>query len=263
MISTPDVIRTKIMASQRVALFLDYDGTLAEFAPNPDVVLPDPELITLIEGLRDDDHFRIAIISGRKLDNVRKLLPVAEITIAGTYGIEILNPDGRVEWRADYHSIRPKIEQIRSQWQKLMAGSEEFYLEDKGWALAIHARLAGERSAEILLGEANEIAESALENASNFYIYRGERFFEVRPTEASKKSTVAFLMDHINIDETIPLYLGDDKNDEEAFSIVQAAQGIAIRIGGNAPTTRADWILPSPREAREWLSGLPSFFSNP
>ena len=74
--NTPNWVTRRISESIGLWIFLDYDGTLAEFAPPPQHVLPDPEIIRLIESLTNLANVSVAVISGRRLDHVQKLVPV-------------------------------------------------------------------------------------------------------------------------------------------------------------------------------------------
>ena len=77
------------LKGKHVDLYLDYDGTLAPFAPTPDDVLPDESVIGLISQLADSPNVRVSIVSGRRLGHIRKLLPINGILLAGTYGVEL------------------------------------------------------------------------------------------------------------------------------------------------------------------------------
>jgi trehalose-phosphatase len=88
-------------------LFLDYDGTLAEFTRTPDVISPDPRVIELVRRLASSSRIRLAIVSGRRLGDIHALLPVTGIYLAGTYGIEIQTPEGEKIQRVDYALTRP------------------------------------------------------------------------------------------------------------------------------------------------------------
>ncbi|HSR29324.1 MAG TPA: trehalose-phosphatase, partial [Anaerolineae bacterium] len=88
---TPSVaerVQERLAQAERLWLFLDYDGTLANFASTPEHVNPDPELVDLLARLVNQPRFRLAVVSGRRLGHVQKLVPVPGILLAGTYGIE-------------------------------------------------------------------------------------------------------------------------------------------------------------------------------
>jgi trehalose 6-phosphate phosphatase len=252
---TPSQIAEQVVRADRLWLFLDYDGTLAEFAPTPDQVAPQPEVIDLLHRLSHLEQVQLAVISGRPLAHVQRLAPAFLLVLAGTYGIELQMPDGTIVHRAKYSAVRPALEQLKERWQTLVAGQPGFFLEDKGWALALHARFAEEAMADQVLAAARS---AALENITSdrFRLLNGQRFFEVAPALAHKGCTVEYLLDRLAWPGALPLYLGDDDKDEEAFEVIQAHRGLAIMIAAEPRATHAQARLPSPQAARYWLAQL-------
>src|SRR5512135_257714 len=94
----------------RLWLFLDYDGTLAEFPSLPGMIKVQPEVVRLVKKLASQPRIRIAVISGRRLQDLRVLLPVQGLFLAGIYGLEILTPAGELIHRGDFRLIRPLLE---------------------------------------------------------------------------------------------------------------------------------------------------------
>jgi trehalose-phosphatase len=255
---TPDPVQERLAQVRRIRLFLDYDGTLADFAPTPDHVRPDPELVALIDQLARHPRFRVAVVSGRRLAHVRTLVPVPNVLLAGTYGVEILTPEGALIDRLDHHSVRPTLDTIKPRWADLIAGRVGYYLEDKGWALALHARFADEVESGRVLAGARRLAEAAMRQAvpGLFRLLGGHKFLEIGPKLAHKGLTVAWLLDQFPWHGALPLYLGDDDKDEEAFGVIKAHGGVAVVVAAEPRETEADLRLESPRAAREWLEGL-------
>jgi trehalose 6-phosphate phosphatase len=249
-------VRSRIETAERLQLFLDYDGTLADFAPTPAHVEPDPVVIALLARMVEGPRIRVAVISGRRLGHVLELLPVPGLLLAGTYGVELRLPDGERVNRVAHDEIRPVLEKVKPRWERLIADRHGFFLEDKGWALAIHARYAPTGEAERVLdtarGMVGEWASSEL-----FRLLGGHRFLEIGPALAHKGRTVAYLLQGFGWQGALPLYIGDDDKDEEAFGVIQAHGGIAIRVCGGPCETVADGRLQSPDEVRRWLTGLP------
>jgi trehalose 6-phosphate phosphatase len=243
----------------RLWLFLDYDGTLADFAPTPEHVLPDLELVDLLTRLADHPRFRVTVVSGRKLAHVQELVPVAGIMLAGTYGVELQTPDGQRLDRLDYQDIRPALDGLKPQWAGLMAGRDGFYLEDKGWTLALHARFVVEDEAERVLEAARTLAADAIRSNAGelFRLLGGHKFLEIGPTLAHKGRTVEYLLERDPWPGALPLYLGDDDKDEEAFGVVKERGGFAILVAARPRETQADHRLASPQAARHWLETLP------
>ena len=149
-------------SARRLDLFLDYDGTLADFAPTPENPAPDERVVRLLSALVAAPHIRVAVISGRRLDHLEVLLPVPGLLLAGTYGMELRDEDGRLTTRAPFEQVRPRLEALKPAWARLLDGRAGFFLEDKGWSLALHARFADDAEAEAVLREARALAEPAV-----------------------------------------------------------------------------------------------------
>ena len=246
---------TLINQAERLRLFLDYDGTLADFAPSPDHVLPDEEVIGILHGLKANPAIRVAVVSGRRLSHVRKLVPIESILLAGTYGIEQLTPQGKVFNRLDYEHIRPQLEALKPQWMAQIGNESGFYLEDKGWSLAIHARFADQQKAEKVLQRAREVAQRWIDE-DQFRILGGDKFLEVAPKIANKGETIAYLLEYYPWEGALPIYIGDDDKDEEAFAEINARGGISILVAREARPTQAGCRLDSPQDVRRWLRSI-------
>lgn len=80
--------------SHKLALLLDYDGTLAPIAPHPDLATLPPETKNVLQRLSNIPDVYIAVISGRGVENVKDMVGIEGITYAGNHGLEILHPDG-------------------------------------------------------------------------------------------------------------------------------------------------------------------------
>ncbi len=244
-----------IQQAALVRLFLDYDGTLADFAPNPDVILPDAQVIDLLERLARSPKFLPAVISGRRLAHIRALLPVRGLLLAGSYGLEMQLPDGARPLSVETITIRPALERILPAWQALLTGRQGFYLEDKGLALALHARFAGQAEADQVLAAARAEIER-LRPGPNYRLIEGERFLEIAPASASKARAVDEIMRLYTPPGALAVYAGDDARDEEAFTAVHRFGGLALRISALDTPTRAEFQLKDPRQLRVWLAGL-------
>ena len=252
-------VERHIREAQRLWLFLDYDGTLADFAPTPDYVQQQSEVVALLNALTRHPDVRVTVISGRRLGQIEQLVPVPQAMLAGTYGVELRLPGGQRVDRASYDEVRPLLEAIKPRWKGLIGDREGFFLEDKGWALAIHAKLAAQDEAEMVLGAARRAASPGMGEATvhdAFRVLDGSKFLEIAPVLAHKGKTVAYLLDRYPWD-ALPLYVGDDDKDEEAFPVIQSRGGIAVRVCEGPCATKADGRVRSPDEVRRWLAGLP------
>lgn len=256
MMGIPDQLNRRLARSECLWLFLDYDGTLADFAPTPEHVNSDPEVVKLLSELVEHPRLRIAVISGRRLDHVQALLPVPGLLLAGTYGVELQTPEGEQVLRVAYDTIRPPLDIIKPAWFRLIEGREGFFLEDKLWALALHARFAKEDEAEKVLAAAHRLA-TEVTYSGPFRLLGGHKFLEVGPKLAHKGHTVEYLLERYPWPGALPVYAGDDDKDEEAFEVIKARKGIAILVAREPRSTQADYRLESPQAVRHWLAELP------
>ena len=254
----PESVKARIRQANRLRLFLDYDGTLAEFAPTPEYVEPRKDVIALVNELAQHPHIQSAVISGRRLGHVEELLPVPGILLAGTYGVELRLPDGEQVNRAPFDQVRPVLRKIKPFWRALIAGREGFFLEDKGWALAMHALRAADDEAADVLAKARQSAAGALKKVSPglFRLLGGHKFLEVGPALAHKGTTVEYLLARFPSPDALPVYVGDDDKDEEAFTVIHAHGGVAVRVSQGPCDTEADGLLASPQDVRRWLQGV-------
>jgi trehalose 6-phosphate phosphatase len=253
-------INDSLAQAERLWLFLDYDGTLADFAPTPDHINPNLEVIALLTRLVRHPDIRVAVISGRRLAHVEALVSVPGVLLAGTYGVELRTPDGERINRVASDTIRPTLDALKPRWLQLVASRDGFSLEDKLWALALHARYADDDEAEAALAAARRMATEAVEEARGdlFRLLGGHKFLEIGPQLAHKGRTVEYVLDRHPWPGALSLYLGDDDKDEEAFGVIKAQGGIAILVSPELRETKADLRLASPQAARYWLATLPA-----
>lgn len=229
---------TSVVAPKPHALFLDYDGTLAEFNVDRKKARPTPEMLTLLERLASSDHSRIAIISGRTVQDLRTLLgEKVQIEMWGDYGWERWRPGVDLTiWSA------PKNDALVFMKAASLAASyvNRESLETKTASVAVHTRALAERErqdvAEVITRLWQPLAEK---HDLELLPFNGG--FELRDILRTKGTAVRALRDELGPD-THACFMGDDIADEDAFA----------EIGGD------DWsilVAPAPRPsyARYWL----------
>jgi len=251
-------IEHRILQKESLWFFLDYDGTLAEFAPTPETIEPNPQIAATLKLLASSPRLHVAIISGRRLHDVQALIPVPGIHLAGTYGVELITADGALIQRVDRGVIRPLLESVKPKWAAIVKGKAGFYIEDKDWALALHARFSSDDNAEQVLALAREVVERELPE-EHFRILGGHKFLEAAPLLAHKGRTVEYLLENFPILDAQLVYIGDDDKDEEAFEVILERGGVAIKVVNSAHAsqpTRATFTLASPSAVNFWLESL-------
>jgi trehalose 6-phosphate phosphatase len=242
-----------VIAAGRLWLFLDYDGTLAGFEQTPAVFNPDPLIALLLSDLGRCPGLRVVVISGRRLVDLRRLLPVAGIWLAGIYGAEWLAPDGSVILRAESARLRPALDALKAEWQALVAGEPGFYVEDKGLALALHARHAAQEPAAVKLEAARRSIDRLAGTVEGLRILDGDRFLELAPAVSDKGRAVRYILELEPWPDALPIYLGDDDKDEAAFGVIRQLGGIGILVSGEPRPTHATFRLETPEQVHAWL----------
>jgi trehalose 6-phosphate phosphatase len=253
-ISDSSIVLKQIKDAVELRIFLDYDGTLAEFAETPDEIYPDPNLIELLERLRDDPRMQVVIISGRRLNHIQALVPVPGIILAGTYGIEFIDLSGNRIERVDFKEIRPTLARVKPLWLELIRPHEEIYMEDKGWTLALHAKSVDQATAEETIRLAQQILDHMSIPTDLFRILGGHKFLEIAPKLANKGLTVRYFISRYPLEGALPIYIGDDDKDEEALEVILQNGGIPIKVGSHANESRAQLHLDSPKSVRQFLA---------
>jgi trehalose 6-phosphate phosphatase len=190
---------------------LDYDRTLVN-SPHSDIIKPDPKVIDLIKRLAAKSRIRLAIVSGRRIRDLQTLLPIQGIFIAGTYGIELQTPEGERIQREDYALVRPYLERLKPHWEEIVDGHKGYYLEDKGWSLALHARFAPEKDATRVISTIQQSLDQDL-ITDEYRLIKQKKFLEVSSAKAHKGKTVSFLLNSFPLPEARLVYIGDDIND--------------------------------------------------
>ncbi len=258
MFSTLDEIIGWVAAAPRPWLFLDYDGTLADFPASPDTVQVRPGVIRLVQQLASHPRLRVTVISGRKLQDLRVLLPVKGVFLAGVYGLEIQTPAGDVIQRVKYGLIRPSLDRVKLHWGKLIAGRADFFLEDKGWSLALHVQSLDENLPLEVITTARRIAVDDLPDG-RFRLFVDRNFLEIAPLQAHKGETVDYLFREFPLPGARPVFIGDDDKDVEAIETVHTLGGIELLVSDPSypiDSHMADYVLKSPRSVRRLLTNL-------
>jgi trehalose 6-phosphate phosphatase len=249
-------VQQAILAHLREAghatLFLDYDGTLVPIAPTPAEAVPDEDLLDLLVRLCTRASLRTVVLSGRPLRDLQRMLPVQGLMIAGLYGVEMQMADGAVLFKQPGDGRAESMTRLREKWTQLADGLEGFLIEDKGEALALHARWAEAMQAKHILDAARSQALEII-HSQDLRILDGDRYVEVAPASADKGRAVDWLLTHHPIDRDLPVGFGDDNKDEAAFVVIQNYGGYAIGVGHRYELPGVDTHIEGPEQTREWL----------
>lgn len=251
-------IRKVVKEAKSVQLFLDYDGTLTSFTDNPKQAYPSKKTVHILESLTSIPGIQVAIISGRQLLELRKLLNLKGVTYAGTHGLQIEYPwDEKFVWDKAADS-RPILGQIKKKLSEAFKDLEGVFLEDKGFTLGLHYRgFSGD--AEVLEDKFKELVEKHLDGLE---LLCGDKILEVRPKGWHKGKAVElikkkFVKSDPDGGKVVPFYIGDDRTDEDAFRHLK--EGVTILVlNGKAQTeaTEAKYYCQDPAEVLGLLNKI-------
>lgn len=228
------------------ALFLDVDGTLLDIAPSPDTVVIPSALPSLLENLSAAFGGAVALVTGREIAVIDRMLEPLRMPVAGVHGAELRLPDGTLKGTPPH----PDLFRIISELQAFADANEGLLVEPKGRAVAIHYRLnpALGEDVESFVREVVESGEPGLE------IQPGKMVVEVRPAKVDKGRALGIFLEKEPYSGRAPIMLGDDWTDEPAFRTANARGGRSIRVGRDKRATEANETIADPAAVRQWLS---------
>jgi len=224
------------------ALFLDLDGTLAPIAPTPDAVGPDAARRALLGRASAALDGRLAVVSGRAIADLDRILEGAPSTLAGLHGLERRLADGRCERAEPPAGYADAAAAARA----FVAERPGMLLEDKGLSLALHWR-----GAPAFGPETTAFAE-ALAARTGLATQPGSCVVELRAPGASKGDALRAFMAGPPFSGATPLFVGDDLTDEHGFEAAAALGGAGVLVG--APrASRAAGRLEDPAAVLDWI----------
>ena len=234
--------------SERFALFLDFDGTLVAIADRPDEVQLDlstrkalMRLDTLLGGA-------VAIITGREIAAVDRFLDPLRLSIAGVHGLTRRDAQG--------HMHRPRIDRgfvaaIEQALWPLLQKHPALFLEYKYGAVALHYRSHPELERACIA-----LMETAVDELSGVELKRGKMVVEAKAVGGNKGAAIADYLNEKPFAGRRAVFAGDDITDEDAFLLVNARDGVSIKVGPGE--TNATYRATGIGEFLEWLRQLPA-----
>lgn len=232
----------RLADAREIALFLDFDGTLVDLAHAPGAIVVPPDLGGRLRTLAERLGGRLALVSGRSLDDLGGHCPIDGIACAGSHGAARRDAGGA-------EIGEPALAIVPEALDLLRAGARELglMLEAKPHGAALHYRMHPERAA---LAEtlADEIA-----TRFELAIKPGKGVVELTQTGADKGGAVRAFLALPPFAGALPVFIGDDVTDEDGMVACEEAGGFGILVGDRTPTT-ARYRLPHVPAVYEWLS---------
>lgn len=233
----------QVRQAQGIDCFLDLDGTLAPIAPTPSDATLIPEVPALLSRLHRPPLANVSIVSGRSLAALESLFPGGDYALAGNHGLEI-RFEGETLIHPDAVKARPALATVASALSASLEGMPGCWVEDKGLSLTVHFRNAPRD----LLFRVRALVRAAVRAApggGGIAVRPGKEVLEVVPVRAGHKGTaVRWLMERRRgrgwRGRHLPVYVGDDRTDEDAFRALSAS-GLTVRVGAG-PTAAAYYV---------------------
>lgn len=234
------------LAAETTALFLDVDGTLIDIAATPETVVVPKDLVALLTELKSTMNGAVAIITGRRLADVDRLLHPLKIAASGVHGREVrTSPDGAC-------ICVPALDASAVlELRHLMKAFPGIIVEPKGSGVAVHYRLAPARAREIEDFAKNFIARKNI----NLVIEHGRKVLEILPPGRTKGTALNTLITVKPFAGRVPVMIGDDIGDIAAFDAAENLGGHSLRVAGEH-FTEASAHFSGPTAVRRWLRSM-------
>ena len=233
---------------RQVVVFLDYDGTLTPIVERPEQATLSEEMRQALREL--GGKCTLAIVSGRDLADVRKLVDIDGIYYAGSHGFDISGPQGRME-NQQGRAYLPSLDQAEQSLRERLEKIPGCQVERKHFAIAVHFRRADD--AEVPGIEA--AVDDVLSEHEDLRKTGGKKIFELRPDiDWDKGKAITWILKQLGLDDerVLPFYIGDDLTDEDAFRELRE-QGVGILVRDENRPTLARYAVESPEEVRLFL----------
>ncbi|XLR09743.1 hypothetical protein S83_037681 [Arachis hypogaea] len=266
---------------KEIVLFLDYDGTLSPIVEDPDQAHISDAMRTAVREVAF--HFPTAIISGRQRNKVYEFVKLRNVYYAGSHGMDISTPLGSSNNQNQKHQTKvidengnqfvnflpakeylSTIQEIIEVLRKNIATIKDSTIEDNLYCISVRYRRV-KREEDV--GVLKEIVESIMKAYPDFQISGGRKVMEIRPKiNWDKGRALLYLLDTLgfdNFNHVLPIYIGDDKTDEDAFKvIVEKGEGFPIIVSSVAKETMASFSLRDPSHVMTFLIRLAKWKRN-
>uniref|UniRef100_A0A804R307 Trehalose 6-phosphate phosphatase n=1 Tax=Zea mays TaxID=4577 RepID=A0A804R307_MAIZE len=261
-----------LAGSKRLALFLDYDGTLSPIVDNPENALMSDEMRAAVRHAAS--LFPTAIISGRSRDKVFDFVKLNELYYAGSHGMDIMGPVRKTTDSNGVECIRstdgkevnlfqpaseflPMITEVYEKLGESVKDIDGARMEDNKFCVSVHYRNVAEDDYKKVFHRVTAV----LEGYPCLRLTHGRKVFEVRPViDWNKGKAVEFLLESLGLSESedvLPIYVGDDRTDEDAFKVLKASnRGFGILVSSIPKESDAFYSLRDPAEVMEFLRML-------
>lgn len=240
------------LTREPIVVFCDYDGTLTPIVARPELAVLSDEMLRALERLAE--LCVVGIISGRDLADVRTMVPSDRLWLAGSHGFDIAGPGGVHHELPEGRSHAGALAGAADALAGLVGAVPGAWVERKRFAVAVHFRQVDDR----LVPEVEAAVDHVLDGTTGLRKTGGKCIFELRPAvDWDKGRALWWLVEQSGTGASghLPLYLGDDETDEDAF-VALVGRGIGIVVEREDRATAATFRLADPDEVVTFLADL-------
>ncbi|SJM70440.1 trehalose-phosphatase [Psychrobacter piechaudii] len=251
----PDKLANFLSDKKPYCLFLDIDGTLAEFTVDPKDSFIPTSTLDLIQAIQDYG-VKVAVVTGRSLNEAKQMLSLLEVPIAATHGLQLSWLNGNI-----VNINLAQLTQIKDTVTHYCLPYPDLYIENKPYSCTLHYR-----KNPTLADISYDLMSKAIANFDNWSVKQGKYVWEAIPKSVNKGLAILDLLQHISLSEPLcPIFIGDDITDEAGFAAVQNVSigldsdykskklltGMGIKVGNEA--TCANYYVQDIDEVRDLL----------
>jgi len=231
----------------KLAILLDIDGTILDIAPTPREVFVPHSLRETLGLLWERTGGALAFVSGRPVSEIDLIFSPLQLPAIGGHGAEVRVIAGE---SSDAPRLPPLDAKLKRQFAAIAEAGPGIILEDKGYSLALHYRLAPDKG-PIVHEAAAKIAAAV---GSGIELLPGKLVLEIKQSGVTKATAVRELMAYPPFTGRRPLFIGDDVTDLAVFDVMPEYDGISISV--DRKVAGVTTCMDRPADVRRWLDRL-------
>lgn len=242
----------QLIEGKKPAVFLDYDGCLSPIVKDPDKAVMTQEMRDTLQRLAN--VCSVAVVSGRDRANVKSLVQLDNLYYAGSHGFDISGPNNMQTEPGGASEAVPALDIAQKTLDERLKDVEGVLVERKRYAIAVHYRNVPDDHVSKVL----QVTEGVIAEHPELKKGPGKKIMELKPNlDWHKGKAVRWLMEELDLNkpDIVPLYIGDDLTDEDAFAELQG-NGIGIMVGEHDEKTAAEYRLEDVTDVLAFLEAL-------